>query len=76
MTTAAGFTEHLSEFFHEHGGGDIASRLLAVEGSTERIENMIQKLSQNLVDDITDGEEGAHASRGVDPEALGEEDDL
>lgn len=75
MTTAAGFTEHLSEFFHEHGGGDIASRLLAVEGSTERIENMLQNVSQNLVDDTSDGEEGAHACRGVNTEALGEEED-
>lgn len=75
MTTAAGFTEHFSEFLHEHGASDIAGRLEAVEGSTERIEDMLSKLSQDLGGDANVSDAGTHASRGVTSDAIEEGDD-
>lgn len=76
MSTAAGFTEHLSEFLHEHGANDIAGRLEAVEGSTERIEDMLHKLCQNLGEDTSDSESeaGGQSSRGATSNTIGDED--
>lgn len=62
MTTAAGFTEHLSEFLHEHGASDIAGRLEAVEESTERIEIMLRKLGQDVGEDASVSDAGTRAS--------------
>ncbi len=75
MTTAAGFTEHLSEFLHEHGASDIAGRLEALEGSTERIENILRKLSQISGEDTSMSDMGTGDSRGATEEAIEEGDD-
>ena len=52
--TVAGLTEHLSDFLHEHGGGDINNRLEALEDATKRIEGLLVKLGQGLGDDDSD----------------------
>ena len=52
--TAAGLTEHLSDFLQEHGGGDINNRLEALEEATKRIEGLLVKLGQDLGDDDSD----------------------
>jgi len=72
MTTAAGFTEHLSEFLHEHGAGDIAGRLEAVEGSTERIEDMLRRLVETSGEDASVSDVG---TRGAASDVIEERDD-
>ena len=52
----AGFSEHLSDFLHEHGGADMAQRLSALETSNQRIEEMLYTISQDLGND--DSSEG------------------
>ncbi len=52
----AGLTEHLSDFLHEHGGGDIPSRLESLEEATKRIEVLLAKISQNLGGDSSDSD--------------------
>lgn len=52
----AGVTEHLSDFFHDHGGGDIPGRLEALEESTKRIEVLLAKIGQSLGDDASDSD--------------------
>ena len=47
----AGFSEHLSDFLHEHGGADLAQRLEALETSNQRIEEMLYSISQDLGND-------------------------
>lgn len=47
----AGFSEHLSEFLHDHGGSDMAHRLDVLEASNQRIEEMLRTISQTLVSD-------------------------
>lgn len=72
MTTAAGFTEHLSEFLHEHGASDIAGRLEAVEGSTERIEDMLRRLVETSGEDASVSDVG---TRGAASDVIEEGDD-
>ncbi|KAL9102258.1 MAG: hypothetical protein Q9163_002568 [Psora crenata] len=57
--TVAGLAEHLTDFFHEHGGGDISERLDAVEAATGRIEAILHQISQNMGDNGSD--DVAHA---------------
>ena len=55
--TMAGLTEHITDFLQEHGSVDITNRLGAVEAATRRIEAMLLKMSENLVDDSSDAQE-------------------
>ena len=52
----AGFSEHLSDFLHEHGGSDLVQRLEVLEASNQRIEEMLHAISQDLGND--DSSEG------------------
>ena len=52
--TVTGLTEHVSDYLHEHGGGDISNRLKALEEATKRIEVLLVKLGQDLGDDDSD----------------------
>jgi hypothetical protein len=54
--TVAGLTEHLSDFLHEHGGGDIRNRLEALEETTNRMEALLIRLGQNMGDDDSDSD--------------------
>lgn len=56
--TVAGLTEHLSDFFHEHGGtgGDVSSRLEALEEAMKRIEKLLVRLGQDLGDDASEAD--------------------
>ena len=51
-----GLNEHLAELFHEHGAGDIPGRLESLEIATNRIEVMLNKISQTLGNDNSDSE--------------------
>lgn len=52
----AGFSEHLSDFLHDHGGSEMAHRLEALEASNQRIEELLHTISQDLGnDDSSDG---------------------
>ncbi|KAL8715586.1 MAG: hypothetical protein Q9220_000922 [cf. Caloplaca sp. 1 TL-2023] len=44
VTSAHGFTEHLSQFLHDDQGGSLKSRMQALEESNKRIERMLQSL--------------------------------
>ena len=48
---SAGFSEHLYDFLHEHGGSDLANRLDTLEASNHRIEEMLSLISQDLGND-------------------------
>ena len=52
----AGFSEHLTDFLHEHGGSDLAQRLESLEASNQRIEELLHSISQDLGND--DSSEG------------------
>ena len=51
-----GFSEHMTDFLHEHGGSDLTQRLEALEASNNRIEQILHTISQDLGDD--DSSEG------------------
>lgn len=66
----AGLTEHLSDFFHEHGGGDIQGRLESLEEAMKRIEGLVVKIGQDLGDDSSDNDALAprHGAHDIDTE--------
>ncbi|KAL2036451.1 hypothetical protein N7G274_010818 [Stereocaulon virgatum] len=70
--TVAGLTEHLSEFLHEHGGGDIRDRLEALEETTNRMEALLIKLGQNMGDDDSDRDPAMSRALRDHTNALGE----
>ena len=74
--TVAGLTEHLSDFLHEHGGGDIHNRLEALEEATKRMEGLLTKIGQDLGND-GDSDSNPTTSRvgthRTDPEDEGED---
>ena len=73
MAAINGFTEHLSEFFHEHGADNVAGRLEALEASNKRIEAMLRKLSQDMGDDDSDAADRPHIPQVGSSDALDEE---
>lgn len=74
MVSVTGFTEHLSEFLHERGADNLAGRLDALESSTERIENLLRKISQDMGDDDNEDGDGPHLPRERDADAFEEGD--
>ena len=74
MAAISGFTEHLSEFFHEHGADNVAGRLEALEASNRRIEAMLRKLSQDMGDDDSEGVDRPHVHQMGSSDALDEEE--
>lgn len=63
MTSMTGITENLSEYLHEHGAADFGARLVALEESTHRIEDMLGKLCADMGENDSASEAGAKASR-------------
>ena len=70
MVSVTGITEHLSEFLHERGADNIADRLEALESSTERIEKLLRKISQDMGDDDGENDDGPHIHRREDTNAI------
>lgn len=66
MAAVTGFTDHLSEFLHEHGATDIGSRLEAVEASTKRIEEMLTNISRDMGEDEDNSDAVANVPAGDD----------
>ncbi|KAL6720614.1 hypothetical protein ACLMJK_002539 [Lecanora helva] len=58
MAAINGITEHLSEFLHDHSAENLAERLEAVEASTQRIETMLLKISQDMGEDNSESGHG------------------
>lgn len=65
----AGVTEHLSDFFHDHGGGDIPGRLEALEEATKRIEVLLARIGQTMGDDSSDSDTPPHRISTHDADA-------
>lgn len=62
----------LTDFLHEHGGGDLANRLEALEASNQRIEEMLHRIGQDLGDDVSsEGTVAIGRSRTADSSAAG-----
>ena len=56
MATMEGLTEHLGDWLHGHDSSGLTGRLEVLEDATRRIEEMVQKISQNFGDDSSDSQ--------------------